>query len=93
MNRYIIKIVGCDDTTKVEMGLNKEELNVITKLAALSHENSEYGCMPTIKMEKDIVIWDIDAIDDEQDWCVYEKLTIDYWDKIAKEQGEVAKDE
>ena len=38
---------GCDDTTSFNVEIENEiELKLLDKLVCLSHENSEYSCMP-----------------------------------------------
>ena len=51
MEKYNIKLVGCDDVTVVEMELDEREFKVIFRLAELSHEKSGYGCMPVLKID------------------------------------------
>ena len=38
---------GCDDSTSFNMEIeNETELKLLDELVRLSHETSEYGCMP-----------------------------------------------
>lgn len=46
----VIKIKGCDDTTKIIIDLTEEELKFLEKLAKLSKENSSYSCQPIIEI-------------------------------------------
>lgn len=50
--KYIIELIGCDDTTSFEMELTQEELNLLTRVSELSKETSTYGCMPTMWIEE-----------------------------------------
>lgn len=51
-NVYKIYIHGCDDTTKFSMELTREEFALVQRIAALSAENSDYGCQPTLTVEE-----------------------------------------
>ena len=48
---YKIWLHGCDDSTGFEMELLESELELLIKVAKLSEETSEYGCMPTMAIE------------------------------------------
>lgn len=47
-----IKLSGCDDSTLIEMQLNNVEINFLEKIAEKSKENSNYCCMPTMRIIK-----------------------------------------
>lgn len=49
---YKVYIHGCDDTTKFNMELTKEEFELVQRLAELSEASSGYGCQPTLTVEK-----------------------------------------
>lgn len=45
--RVNVWLRGCDDTTSFNMEIKSEtELKLLDELVRLSHETSEYGCMP-----------------------------------------------
>lgn len=45
--RVNVWLRGCDDTTSFNMEIKSEtELKLLDELVRLSHEASEYGCMP-----------------------------------------------
>lgn len=45
--RVKVWLRGCDDTTSFNMEIESEtELNLLYELVRLSHETSEYCCMP-----------------------------------------------
>lgn len=46
-----IRIRGCDDATDFVMQVDKEEAEVVERLARLSQENSKYNCQPTLTVE------------------------------------------
>lgn len=53
MSKYIIKLVGCDDTTEFEIEIDDyDELPIVKKIAKKSQETSTYGCMPKMYVYK-----------------------------------------
>jgi len=50
--KYMIKLMGCDDTTRFEMELSDEQVAVVQQMADLSKKTSECGCMPVLEFEK-----------------------------------------
>lgn len=48
MKRYLVKNVGCDDTTEFEIDLNDEELKVVVRLFELNNKSVVDGCMPEL---------------------------------------------
>ena len=53
MNKYLITLNGCDDTTYCELELNDEELDFLVKISKEINKYSDYGCQPTISIYKD----------------------------------------
>lgn len=50
-----VSIIGCDATTYIPFfRFTNEEIDVIAKLAHISHEYSDYGCEPTIRLQKPV---------------------------------------
>lgn len=49
---YKISINGCDDSTHIEMDLDRKEADLVREISRKSKEASTYGCMPTIEIEK-----------------------------------------
>lgn len=47
-----VYVSGCDDTTIVELEVNKHDFKVIETLAEVVTAASTYGCMPTMRVEK-----------------------------------------
>ena len=43
---YKISVVGCDDTTSIDIELTESEFILIEKIAAQITSASSYGCMP-----------------------------------------------
>jgi len=51
MKSYIIKIIGCDDTTYILIkDISDDEIHTIRYLADLSKEISRYSCEPIIEI-------------------------------------------
>lgn len=48
MNKYLICLFGCDDTTKCEINLKKEEFDIFIKIAKQVNKKSTYQCEPSI---------------------------------------------
>lgn len=46
--KYLIMLVGCDDTTYYETDLTEEELKFLVKIAKEINKNSRYCCQPKI---------------------------------------------
>lgn len=51
-DKYKISIDGCDDSTIFEIELSRAEFHAIERLAQLAEATSEYGCEPTIEIER-----------------------------------------
>ena len=47
---YFIDVMGCDDTTTVEMELTKKQLEVIIDLAKRTYNISDFSCQPIIEI-------------------------------------------
>lgn len=58
MNKYLIVLKGCDDTTYCELELNDKELEFLIKISKEINKYSSYGCQPTISIYKDYKIPD-----------------------------------
>ena len=52
MKKRTIRIKGCDDKTIIKLKLTREEAQLIAKISAMSIEESDYDCMPTIHLDK-----------------------------------------
>lgn len=50
MHRIVLS--GCDDTTYVDLDLTAGELACAQRIARESERQSNYGCMPTMRVEK-----------------------------------------
>ena len=48
---YRITLSGCDDTTYIDIDLTEQELAFANRLAEASVRESDYGCMPTMRVE------------------------------------------
>lgn len=53
MNKYLITLNGCDDTTECELELTDEELKFLIKISKEINKYSGYQCQPTISIYKD----------------------------------------
>jgi hypothetical protein len=53
MNKYLIALNGCDDTTCCELKLTDEELNFLVKISKEINKYSTYQCEPSISIYKD----------------------------------------
>jgi len=49
--QYTISLLGCDDTTVFDMELTAAEKDLLDKVARLSDETSDSGCMPIMTIE------------------------------------------
>ena len=71
MNKYLITLNGCDDTTECEIELTKEQLEIFMQIAKEINKKSTYQCEPSIsvyeKYKKDddgyLYYWDEECID------------------------------
>ena len=52
MEKYLISLRGCHDTTYMLMDLEQEEVKTLEKVEKLSIQTSSYGCMPTLYIDK-----------------------------------------
>ena len=53
MNKYLITLNGCDDTTYCELELTDEELKFLVKISKEINRYSTYQCEPSISIYKD----------------------------------------
>lgn len=53
MNKYLITLNGCDDTTYCELELTDEELKFLVKISKEINKYSTYECEPSISIYKD----------------------------------------
>lgn len=58
MNKYLITLNGCDDTTYCELELADEELNFLVKISKEINKYSSYQCQPSISIYKDYIDFD-----------------------------------
>ena len=49
--KYLISLVGCDDTTHLEKELSVEEYQFLHNLSKEINESSSYGCQPKMEVE------------------------------------------
>lgn len=47
-----VYVVGCDDTTIVELEATEQEVDFAQRLAELVTKTSTYGCEPTMQVEE-----------------------------------------
>lgn len=52
MGKYIIELVGCDDSTEFEMDIDEYGLDILKEVAKKSQEMSTYGCQPKMFIYK-----------------------------------------
>ena len=52
MNKYLITLNGCDDTTKCEIELTNEQFETFMQIAKKINKHSTYVCEPTISIYK-----------------------------------------
>ena len=57
MKKYLICLEGCDDTTKCEIELTKEEFDTFIKISKQINKKSTYQCKPHISIYEK---WDKD---------------------------------
>lgn len=50
MKKYLITLNGCDDTTKCEIELTKNQLETFMQIAKEINKKSTYCCKPTISV-------------------------------------------
>ena len=50
MNKYLITLNGCDDTTECEIELTNEQFETFMQIAKKINKHSTYGCEPTISI-------------------------------------------
>lgn len=53
MPLYLIRLIGCDDTTEFTMELTDQEADLLEKISIKSQEVSTYNCMPKLKIHKE----------------------------------------
>ena len=49
---YLVRLVGCDDETEINIALSESELEFVKRLSEYSKEISRCNCMPRIVVEK-----------------------------------------
>lgn len=54
MTTYRITVSGCDDETAFDLDLTDDEAAAVRKVAQVSADTSEYGCMPTLAIHSAI---------------------------------------
>lgn len=50
MARYLIDVIGCDDTTSVDMELNDAEVPTVVRIVNQCCLESQYGCQPKMRL-------------------------------------------
>ncbi len=55
--RVLISLIGCDDTTEIEIDVTDDELLFLHKLVRLSAIWSRVHCMPVMEVEIDGDAW------------------------------------
>ena len=53
MSKYIIELVGCDDTTEFTMDIDEYDLDILKEVAKKSQETSTYRCQPVMFIYKE----------------------------------------
>jgi hypothetical protein len=48
---YVVRLIGCEDETRLTVNLTPEEVILLDKIEKLSREASEYDCMPILVIE------------------------------------------
>jgi len=51
MQKYEISVLGCDDSTSIQIELSASEYELIKKVAEKITDASTYSCMPTMVIE------------------------------------------
>ena len=51
--RYVISLLGCDDSTEFAMELTEEEAALMVRVGELSEQTSQCGCQPTLCIDED----------------------------------------
>ena len=52
MSEVKVTVLGCDDWTTVTMNVDEQGMAVLLLLAALTKQESEYGCQPVVRIEE-----------------------------------------
>lgn len=47
---YKIGLIGCDDSTYIDIELSDAEFELMKRISALSEQESSYQCMPTMSV-------------------------------------------
>lgn len=50
--QYILKILGCDNSTIFSLNLNQEQFDKLKKSSIVSKRDTKYICMPIIEIEE-----------------------------------------
>ena len=53
MSKYIIELVGCDDTTEFTMDIDECDIDILKEVAKKSQETSTYQCQPKMFLYKE----------------------------------------
>ena len=73
MSRYVIRVIGCDDTTSIVRALNDSEASLVREICEQVTAASEYKCMPRMELR--------DAVH----YCDHCKELGDYCEKCPNE--------
>lgn len=71
MNKYLIALNGCDDTTYCELELNDKELEFLIKISKEINKYSTYQCEPTISIYKDY-----ENLDGKRDFIIWKAIDL-----------------
>lgn len=50
--KCFIKLIGCDDSTLIDLELTNDEIKLLEKIATKSDKISTYSCMPVMRVIK-----------------------------------------
>lgn len=50
--KCFIKLIGCDDSTLIDLELTNDEIKLLERIATKSYKISTYSCMPVMKVIK-----------------------------------------
>ncbi len=50
MEKVIVWLNGCDDSTRIEIEVTPEQKEFLKRIEVLSAEESKYGCQPKLEV-------------------------------------------
>lgn len=86
---YLIKNRGCDDTTTAVLELTQKEVDYLTKIFETINKNSEHCCQPTIHIDINAQLVELDSKYKNAD--EYYNETNDYGADIVEQNGKLYK--